>query len=38
MLEDSKRAVVFEEVDSDHSGQRLDNFLMTRIKGAPSKG
>ena len=35
MLEDSKRAVVFEEVDSDHSGQRLDNFLMTRIKGAP---
>lgn len=23
------------EVDPDHSGQRLDNFLMTRLKGVP---
>lgn len=35
MLEDSKRSVVFEEIDSDQEGQRLDNFLLARIKGAP---
>ncbi len=35
MAENSKRAVQFEEVSSDYAGQRLDNFLMTRIKGAP---
>ncbi len=35
MLEDSKRSVVFAEIDSDQEGQRLDNFLLARIKGAP---
>jgi 23S rRNA pseudouridine955/2504/2580 synthase len=35
MLENTKRGVVFEEIEEDYSGQRLDNFLMTRIKGAP---
>ncbi len=35
MAENIKRGVVFEEVEEDYSGQRLDNFLMTRIKGAP---
>ena len=35
MVENSKRGVVFEEVDSDYSGQRLDNFLMSRLKGIP---
>jgi 23S rRNA pseudouridine955/2504/2580 synthase len=35
MAENSKRGVVFEEVESDYEGQRLDNFLITRIKGAP---
>lgn len=27
--------VRFVEVDEEHAGQRLDNFLMTRLKGAP---
>lgn len=35
MAENSKRQVVFEEIDAEHGGQRLDNFLLTRIKGAP---
>lgn len=35
MTENSKRAVIFEEVSEDYVGQRLDNFLMSRIKGAP---
>ena len=35
MTENSKRSVIFEEVDSDYAGQRLDNFLLARIKGAP---
>lgn len=28
-------AVRFVEVDQEHAGQRLDNFLMPRLKGAP---
>ncbi len=35
MTENAKRGVLFEEVDSEHEGQRLDNFLMSRIKGVP---
>jgi len=35
MAENSKRGVQFEEVSEDYAGQRLDNFLMSRIKGAP---
>ncbi|NVK38220.1 MAG: 23S rRNA pseudouridine(955/2504/2580) synthase RluC [Gammaproteobacteria bacterium] len=35
MSENSKRGVIFEEVSLDYAGQRLDNFLMSRIKGAP---
>lgn len=35
MSESSKRGVIFEEVSLDYAGQRLDNFLMTRIKGVP---
>lgn len=35
MSENSKREVIFEEVSSDYAGQRLDNFLMTRMKGVP---
>ncbi len=35
MAENSKRGVQFEEISEDYAGQRLDNFLMTRIKGAP---
>ena len=35
MLENTKRSVVFEEVEEDYAGQRLDNFLLARIKGAP---
>ncbi len=35
MAENIKRGVVFEEIEEDYSGQRLDNFLMTRIKGVP---
>jgi len=35
MAENTKRGVIFEEVEEDYSGQRLDNFLMSRIKGAP---
>mgnify|MGYP003384089768 CR=1 FL=1 len=35
MTENSKRSVIFEEVSEDYAGQRLDNFLMSRIKGAP---
>lgn len=35
MAENSKREVIFEEVEADYAGQRLDNFLMSRIKGAP---
>ena len=27
--------VRFVEVDQEHAGQRLDNFLLTRLKGAP---
>ena len=25
----------FVEVDKEHAGQRLDNFLITRLKGVP---
>jgi 23S rRNA pseudouridine955/2504/2580 synthase len=35
MTENPKRAVIFEEVTEDYIGQRLDNFLMSRMKGAP---
>ncbi|MDH5693498.1 MAG: S4 domain-containing protein, partial [Gammaproteobacteria bacterium] len=28
-------AVQFEEIDSDLDGQRIDNFLITRLKGVP---
>jgi len=35
MSESSKRGVIFEEVSLDYAGQRLDNFLMSRIKGVP---
>lgn len=35
MAENSKRSVLFEEISDDYAGQRLDNFLMSRIKGAP---
>lgn len=35
MSESSKRGVQFEEVSLDYAGQRLDNFLMSRIKGVP---
>ena len=35
MSENSKRSVHFEEVCSEYAGQRLDNFLLARIKGAP---
>ncbi|EAT13322.1 23S rRNA pseudouridine(955/2504/2580) synthase RluC [Bermanella marisrubri] len=35
MSENSKRGVQFEEVTADYVGQRIDNFLMSRIKGAP---
>jgi 23S rRNA pseudouridine955/2504/2580 synthase len=35
MSESSKREVIFEEVSLDYAGQRLDNFLMTRMKGVP---
>ncbi len=35
MSENSKRGVIFEEVSLDYAGQRLDNFLMSRIKGVP---
>ena len=29
------RDVQWSEVDPGHAGQRLDNFLLTRLKGAP---
>jgi len=35
MSENSKRGVQFEEVSADYVGQRIDNFLLSRIKGAP---
>lgn len=35
MAENSKRSVQFEQVGPDYEGQRLDNFLMSRIKGVP---
>jgi 23S rRNA pseudouridine955/2504/2580 synthase len=35
MSESSKREVIFEEVSLDYAGQRLDNFLMSRMKGVP---
>ena len=35
MSESSKRGVIFEEVSLDYAGQRLDNFLMSRMKGVP---
>lgn len=35
MSESSKRQVIFEEVSLDYAGQRLDNFLMSRMKGVP---
>jgi 23S rRNA pseudouridine955/2504/2580 synthase len=35
MTENPKRSVIFEEVSEDYVGQRVDNFLMSRIKGAP---
>jgi 23S rRNA pseudouridine955/2504/2580 synthase len=28
-------AVAYHEVDSEHAGQRLDNFLLARLKGVP---
>lgn len=28
-------AVAYHEVDSEHEGQRLDNFLLARLKGVP---
>ncbi|MCL4142034.1 UNVERIFIED_CONTAM: hypothetical protein GTU68_042393, partial [Idotea baltica] len=31
----SKSKVSFVEVDAEHAGQRLDNFLITRLKGVP---
>lgn len=31
----SASAVTFQEVGEHHAGQRLDNFLMTRLKGVP---
>jgi len=37
MLDNQKKApaVVFVEIDSGHEGQRIDNFLLCRLKGVP---
>jgi len=31
----SQTAVTFQEIGKSHAGQRLDNFLITRLKGVP---
>ncbi len=31
----SETAVTFQEIGKPHAGQRLDNFLLTRLKGVP---
>jgi len=31
----SRAAVAYHEVDQDHAGQRLDNFLLAQLKGVP---
>lgn len=35
MKENSRTAVQYLEISSDQAGQRLDNFLLTALKGAP---
>ena len=34
-IENKVHSVQFLEIDAEHEGQRIDNFLLTRLKGAP---
>ncbi len=35
MTDEIKTPIQFIDVDEEYAGQRLDNFLLTRLKGVP---